>query len=434
MPELNPWFETLCHFGSAACDGLLAARATARDRDASTSASAEAEVPAAWRARRPSERAAPERAAAAPAANTVSAPDAPPTSTASAPASPTEPQAPSAKIELVFTRTLQPWARTVPPTRQSPHSPASSQPPPSSPQVTMPPAAAKIHEAATITAPCSGLESPTSEPQLELDFSPRPAAQATVPPADPQVTGVVTGEPAQLGTLLASVVRVLDDVVTQAVGQAVTDALAKMEQSHARDLTALVERFDAALERQDARMHELLERQDARLRDVLVSQARAHADELRAALREVQAERPAQPDAADEHATIPQAFEELQESLRVGFGEVRGALDRNHYALMKLVRAELAPLAAAALTRPANLEIAHKAAPDETSPPCQPRPRATPARSPPSREDPAASRRRLDAIHDDEDGDETEERASGPLRYRLPDDDADTPCAQEASP
>ena len=134
-----------------------------------------------------------------------------------------------------------------------------------------PPAAAKIQEAATITAPCSGPESAThvepsrtSEPQLELDFSPRPAAQATVPPADPQVTSVVTGEPAQLGILLASVVRVLDDVVTQAVGQAVTDAIAQMEQSHARDLTALVERFDAALERQDARMHELLERHSPR--------------------------------------------------------------------------------------------------------------------------------------------------------------------------
>ena len=300
-----------------------------------------------------------------------------------------------------------------------------------------PPASTEIHGAATIKAPCSGSESgphvepsPTSEPQLELDFSPRPAAQAAMPPEGPQATSVLTGEPAQLGTLLASVMRVLDDVVTHAVGQAVTDALAQMGQAHARDLAALVERFDEALERQDARLHEVLERQDARMRDVLASQARAHADELRAALRDVQAERPTPSDVPGEHATIPAAFEELQESLRVGFGEVRGALDRNHYASMKLVRAELAPLAAA-LTRPANPATAPS---DEASIPVQPRPRATPARSPPSQEDRAASRRRLDAIHDDEDGDEPEERPSGPLRYRLPDDDADTPCAQEASP
>jgi DNA anti-recombination protein RmuC len=162
--------------------------------------------------------------------------------------------------------------------------------------------------------------------------------------------------------LLASVVRVLDDVVGQAAGQAVTDALARLEQSHARDLAALAERFEAALERQEARsrellerqderLRELLERQDERLREVLASQARAHADELRAVLREVASERSEHPVGATfEGAPSPEAWQEIQETLRLGFGEVRSALDRNNHELTKVQakRAPLAPIAASA--------------------------------------------------------------------------------------
>ena len=265
-------------------------------------------------------------------------------------------------------------------------------------------------------------------PQLELDFSPRP----TAPPreAPPASTGA---PPQQLDMLLASVVRVLDDVVRQAAGQAVTDALARMEQSHARDLAALAERFEAALERQEARSRELLERQDERLREllerqderlceVLASQARAHAEELRAALREVASER-------SEHR------EEIQEALRIGFGEVRSALDRNNHELTK-VQAKLAPLAQIAASRKPEPEALERPTPADPATVIAPQPRAGPARSPPAREDRAASQRRFDALDDDEPASDhaTDDPPHRPLRYRPPDEDAESSCTQEARP
>jgi hypothetical protein len=269
--------------------------------------------------------------------------------------------------------------------------------------------------------------SPSADlPQLELDFSPRP----TTPPPEAPPTSA-GAQPQQLDMLLASFVRVLDDVVGQAAGQAVTDALARLEQSHTRELAALAERFEAALERQEARsrellerqderLRELLERQDERLREVLACQARAHAEELRAALREVTSER-------SEHC------EEIQETLRLGFGEVRSALDRNNHELTKL-RAERAPPPIAA-SRPPEPAAPERAAPADTDPAPTPQPRAAPARSPPVREDRAASQRRFDALADDETTDHAiEDPPHRPLRYRPPDDDAEPSYTQEASP
>ena len=273
-------------------------------------------------------------------------------------------------------------------------------------------------------------QSPSADlppPQLELDFSPRPT---TPPPETPPAS--VVAPPQQLDMLLASVVRVLDGVVGQAAGQAVTDVLARLEQSHARDLAALAERFEAALERQEARsrellerqderLRELLERQDERLRELMASQARAHADELRAVLLEVASER-------SEHC------EEIQETLRLGFGEVRSALDRNNHELTKL-RAERAPPPIAA-SRPPEPAAPERAAPADTDPAPNPQPRAAPARSPPVREDRAASQRRFDALDDDETVADhaIEDPPHRPLRYRPPDDDAEPSYTQEASP
>ncbi len=271
-------------------------------------------------------------------------------------------------------------------------------------------------------------QSPSADlPQLELDFSPRPT---TPPPEAPPMSA--GAQPQQLDMLLASVVRVLNDVVGKAAGQAVTDALARLEQSHTRELAALAERFEAALERQEARSRELLERQDERLREllerqderlceVLACQARAHAEELRAALREVASER-------SEHC------EEIQETLRLGFGEVRSALDRNNHELTKL-RAERAPPPIAA-SRPPEPAAPERAAPADTDPAPNPQPRAAPARSPPVREDRAASQRRFDALDDDETVADhaIEDPPHRPLRYRPPDDDAEPSYTQEASP
>ena len=265
-------------------------------------------------------------------------------------------------------------------------------------------------------------------PQLELDFSPRPTAPPReAPPAS------AWAPPQQLDMLLASFVRMLDDVVGQAAGQAVTDALARLEQSHARELTALAERFEAALERQEARsrellerqderLRELLERQDERLRELMASQARAHADELRAALIEVASER-------SEHR------EEIQEALRRGFGEVRSALDRNNHELTK-VQAKLAPLAQIAASRNPEPEALERPTPADPAPVIAPQPRAGPARSPPAREDRAASQRRFDALDDDEPATDhaIEDPPHRPLRYHPPDDDAEPSHTQEASP
>ena len=49
MSQSSSW-QTFCHFGAAACDGLLAARAASRDTQRPPSN--EAEVPPTWRAPR----------------------------------------------------------------------------------------------------------------------------------------------------------------------------------------------------------------------------------------------------------------------------------------------------------------------------------------------------------------------------------------------
>ena len=280
-------------------------------------------------------------------------------------------------------------------------------------------------------------------PQLELDFSPRPT---TPPPGTPPANA--GAPPQQLDMLMASAVRVLDGVVGQAAGQAVTDALARMEQSHAHDLAALAERFEAALERQEARsrellerqderLRELLERQDERLREVLACQARAHAEDLRAALREVaseRSERHAEAPTTCEGTPSPEAWQEIQETLRLGFGEVRSALDRNNHELTKL-RAERAPPPIAA-ARPPEPAAPERAVPADTEPVPAPQPRAAPDRSPPVREDRAASQRRFDALADDETVADhaIEDPPHRPLRYHPPDDDAEPSYSQEASP
>jgi hypothetical protein len=142
--------------------------------------------------------------------------------------------------------------------------------------------------------------------------------------------------------MLGAVVRLLTEVIGETVRQSIDAAVERLEQAHARERDTLVERFEAALERQDARLHEVLEHQ-----------ARQHAEELHVILHDALAQRPAPETSPTTHTAG--ALDELQETLRMGFGELRGALDRHHHTLMSVVRAELLPLAQAArnhLNRP----------------------------------------------------------------------------------
>lgn len=461
MTAPNLWLEALFTVGAAACNGLLAQRCAARETlRPGDDAAAEADVPVAWRVQRPDNRGAPDLRRT-PEANpqtptthpnqTTTAPT-PPTPPNSAPGVPPTPGAPTpATPILVFTRTLTTWDGTTSPTRSAPPVPPPTSPisetkpgptPASSEVATPRPTSAANAEPEVTSSP------DTAPPQLELDFSPRPTSK---PEAEPPASSG-TGEPPQLGVLLASVVRILDDVVGQAVGEAVADAFTRLQQSHTRDLYALAERFDAALERQDARTRELLERQDERLRDLLASQARTHAEELRAMLRETSSH-PATSERASSTAlaAIPEALEELQETLRLGFGEVRSALDRNNHELTKL-RAELALLAQISVLRRPEPEVPIRVTSNNASPALPPHtdvqavvsgisgpaggvPRAAPARSPPTREDRAATQRRFDAVHDDDIviDDTIADPPHHPLRYRPPDDAAETSYTQEAS-
>ena len=468
MTAPNLWLEALFTVGAAACNGLLAQRCAARETlRPGEDAAAEADVPAAWRVQRPDNRGAPDlrrtpEAATAPTPPTppnptrAQAPPTPDPTTAQTPLTPSNqatdaPQTPTpATPILVFTRTLTTWDGTPSPSRPatpvtpstSPIAGAKPGPTSASPEVAMPRPTSAAH-----LAPGAGTAPDTAPTQLELDFSPRPTSK---PEAEPPASSG-TGEPPQLGVLLASVVRILDDVVGQAVGEAVADAFTRLQHSHTRDLCALAERFDAALERQDARTRELLERQDERLRDLLASQARTHAEELRALLRETSSHPASERASSTELAAIPEALEELQETLRLGFGEVRSALDRNNHELTKL-RAELAPLAQISVSLRTESAVPLRVTPNDACAlpprtdvqevasgirgPAGGVPRAAPARSPPTREDRAATQRRFDAVHDDDivTDDTIADPPHYPLRYRSPDDAAETSYTQEANP
>lgn len=258
---------------------------------------------------------------------------------------------------------------------------------------------------------------------MELDFSPRPPPPPTPEPDPPQPTLPAQGD---IDAMLGAVVRLLTEVVGETVRQSIDTAVERLEQAHARERNALVERFDAALERQDSR-----------LRTILEHQAQQHAKELRAILQDTLVQHPAAPITTPPAETTA-VLDELQETLRLGFGEVRGALDRHHKELIAM-RAELRPIAQAALTHLHRPEPPTPITTNETRAPATPPPRASPPRAPPARDADASSR--LDAaIHDGnpEDTDDIEDREDPPrrsLHYRPPaDDDSQRTHHQEASP
>lgn len=181
--------------------------------------------------------------------------------------------------------------------------------------------------------------------QLELDFTAKPAPPRA--PAEPSTASTPpkpdeaehTDSAGRLATLLG-----------QVVGDIVSDTL------------------EIVLDRQEQRFVQMLEHQDARFAEMLDRQAKSHAadmtwiaemnaENLRTILREVIGERspaPVTPPVEAPQAmaaTIVEVVEDLQETLRLGFGEIRAGLTRHHNELMAVVRSEIRPLAQAALAR-----------------------------------------------------------------------------------
>lgn len=275
----------------------------------------------------------------------------------------------------------------------------------------------------TSPVPAPAPTSPTIEPQMELDFSPRPPPP---PPPQPesQPSPPTTPGASEVDAMLGAVIRLFTTVIGETVRQSIDTAVERLEQAHARERDALTERFEAALRSQDARLHEVLEHQ-----------ARQHTEDLRVILRDALAHRPTTE--ASPPTDTTDALEEFQETLRMGFGEVRGALDRHHHALMTLIRAELPPLAQAARNHLNRPEPPRPPAADEPRTPATPPSRASPPRASPARDEHAASRLHA-AIQDTtpedlEHIDDLEEPHRRHLQYRPPDDD-NTPHFPEASP
>lgn len=484
MPETNPWIEALYKFGPAACEGVLAALVVARG--GARAAPEEPAVPSSWRARPASND-----------GNTPDPPRPHATKTAGQPGPSTERRAPPFQpVELKLKdfgsppgpppspHARQPAPQAAPERQPaSPHAPVNPSRP-SQPQSCPAPTAGTIMQspewatatastsipsdstisparagapdpvtaastsptselltpvAATVTPPPPNIEvpgiardvagiapppapsSPPLEPQMELDFSPRPPPPSPPPPGTEPSPPTIPGA-SEVDAMLGAVVRLLTAVVGETVRQSIDTAVERLEQTHARERNALAERFEAALQSQDARLQKILEHQ-----------ARQHAEDLRTILRDALPQHHA---AEASQPTNPgDALEEFQETLRMGFGEVRSALDRHHHALMNLVRTELVPLAQSARAHLNRPEPPRPTEVDAPPAPTAPPSRAGPRRAPPARDE--QSSRLNAAIHDDDPEDLDAPDVDGPrrqLKYRPPDDDPPHSHLQEASP
>lgn len=279
---------------------------------------------------------------------------------------------------------------------------------------------------------------------MELDFTARPTSTsaASIPPVVPEEPILPAPQAPEIAALVERGVTLIGEVL----GEIVSDTLENI------------------LERQEMQLVALLEYQDARLAGLLETQARAHAAELaalaeanaenlRTILREVLGERPSPPaprpveDSPPLPAMTPEVVTDLQETLRLGFGEIRGGLNQHHNEFMMVVRSELRPLAQAALawlvtqtsgpvaapavqtTGAANPQVMCKDPHPDSSTSNPPRP-AAPPRAPPPQRDLAITAAQRQHIHlaiaetDDQDpldGD-SDGHESTPLRYRAPDD------------
>ena len=177
---------------------------------------------------------------------------------------------------------------------------------------------------------------------------------------------------AQTTEMIGSLVNLLGEVVGTAVGDGLAEAVDRLEQSHALDRDHLAQNLAAVLDQQATRFQQALERQAENFAAAMARQAELQTENLRTILREVLKEAPVPADAATVSKTV-EVLADLQETLRLGFGEVRTALDRHHRELMDVVRAEVRPLAKAA--------VARLAPPRTAVPPATPSPSDSPGQS-----------------------------------------------------
>lgn len=468
---MNPpsdWLGQFFTIGSAACEGVLQARAA--KREARQAARNETAVPPRWRV-------------------DPQADDAPHVAPPQAsPAEPPRPSPPPTVVPLILPPVVAPWERpararasaraasssapaaisdaapsnTTPKAFTVRESPVPSSPAPHAvepiPAAAVPTAPSRPPESSSATArpapsptATSTLEEQAPTRQLDLDFTPKPSSI----PAPTEPTAQATSLNNDAAALTAETAGRFAAMLGHVIGDIVGDTV------------------ESVLEHQESRFIQLLEHQDARFQQLLAHQARSHADDLarvvemsaenlRVVLREVfDARSPAPVEAPVQgliaaSTALTEAVEGLQETLRRGCGEIRASLNQHHNELMTIVRAEIRPLAQAALAR-LNLDpvpplgrsqqatattgeaIGRTPVPDSSGA-GSPAPGTSAAPSPrPSPPDRAhehltpVQRRRVHLAIADEDVTDTEDDETRPtLRYRPPDDTH--PQAPEASP
>ncbi len=298
------------------------------------------------------------------------------------------------------------------------------------------------------------MEEQTPTRQLNLDFTPKPSSI----PAPTEPTAPATSLNNDAAALTAETAGRFAAMLGHVVGDIVGDTV------------------ESVLDHQESCFIQMLEHQDARFQQLLAHQARSHADDLarvvemsaenlRVILREVLDARSPAPAAPAEgliaaSTALTEAVEGLQETLRRGCGEIRASLNQHHNELMTIVRAEIRPLAQAALARlnldpapplgtsqqaaAATGEAIERAPASDTAPgspgaasqasgtSAAPSPRPSPPDRAHEHLTPVQRRRVHLAIADEDASDTEDDETRPPLRYRPPDDTH--PQAPEASP
>ena len=281
---------------------------------------------------------------------------------------PTKASEPALNVEpLTLPLPVAPWDMPRPPTTPPAHRTAGR---PVDARLTSSAAAVEPTRASG-PLPSTPVEStkascPPSSPVSSTRASSSPPstpASSTIHPEPAPASGQSTQgqeDLTQLSEMVGNLVNLLGDVIGDVVGDALAENSRRVEQRHAQEQENLARAIEAAMDRQEVRFRAALEQQAQAFAAVLDRHVEVQAESLKTILREVLHDRPTTSVDDEPAPTTAEALQELQETLRLGFGEVRTALDRHHRELMEVVRVELRPLAKAALT---HLTIASPGAP-----------------------------------------------------------------------
>ena len=329
MSESSNHWSQVRSVAAVVCDGLLAMRAQRREQR--RAAQEEAAVPPNWRVRPPAEPAAP------------SAPEQPRPAPAAPPHEPRPTKAPEPALSiepLTLPLPVAPWDMPRSPASRAAGRPAAPRPFGSETAVESTRASSPPRP---IPVESMGASSPLTSIPPSSSTQPEPA-----PASGPSTQG--PEDLTQLGEMVGNVVNLLGDVIGDVVGDALAENSRRVEQRRTHEQENLARTIEAVMERQEDRFREALEQQAQAFAAALDRHVELQAESLKTILREVLHEQPAT--SADEGpaSKTAEGLQELQETLRLGFGEVRTALDRHHRELMEVVRTELRPLAKAALT------------------------------------------------------------------------------------